>query len=139
MASVIFNSCIHDVARGLVDFDTDAFKVMLVTSAYVPDKDLHTKRSDVTSEVVGTGYSSGGLASSVTVSNVTSVDQVTVAFSSVAWASSTITARGAVIYKSRGGAASADELVAYVDFGSNVSSTAASFTVTFSTPLTFQN
>ena len=30
MASLIYNSCIDDMARGAIDFDTDSFKVMLV-------------------------------------------------------------------------------------------------------------
>jgi hypothetical protein len=46
------------------------------------------------------------------------------------WASSSITARAGVVYKSRGGAATADELVAFLDFVSDVTSTAATFTVT---------
>lgn len=139
MASLIYDSCVYDAARGVVDFDTDTFKVMLVTSTYTPNKKTHAKRSDVTNEVSGTGYSSGGSASTVTVTNVTASDNVTVAFGSVNWPTSTITARGAVIYKSRGGASSADELVAYVDFGADITSTADTFTVTFSTPITYQN
>lgn len=139
MASLIFDSCVDDAARGLVDFDTDTFKVMLVTSAYTPNKKTHTRRSDVTNEVVGTGYSSGGSASACTVTKDTANDKVTCAFAATAWASSTITAHAAVIYKSRGGASSADELVAYVDFGADITSTADTFTVTFLTPLTYQN
>ncbi len=46
------------------------------------------------------------------------------------WATSTITARYGVIYKSRGGASSADELLCQLDFLSNITSTAATFTVT---------
>jgi hypothetical protein len=140
MASLIYNSAIYDAARGLIDYDTDTFKVMLVTSSYTPDKDTHTRRSDVTNEVGNSGtYASGGSVSAVTVTNVTASDNVTIAFASVNWTSATITARAAVIYKSRGGASSADELVAYVDFGSNITSTADTFTVTFSSPITYQN
>ena len=60
MASLIFNSALRDEAIGSIDFDTDTFKVMLVTAAYVENKDTHTKRSDITNEVVGTGYTAGG-------------------------------------------------------------------------------
>ncbi len=139
MASLIFNSCVDDAARGAIDFDTDSFKAVLVTATYSPNKDTHTKRSDVTNEVTGTGYSSGGSATTATVTKDTANDKVTVAFSTITWTTSTITARAAVIYKSRGGASSADELVAYVDFGSNIVSVAGDFVVTFSTPLTYQN
>jgi len=138
MASLIYNSCIDDMARGAIDFDTDSFKVMLVTSTYTPNKDTHDKRDDVTNEVSGTGYTAGGVASVCTVTKDTANDKVTLSFAAVSWATATITARGAVYYKSRGGASSADELVAYVDFGGDVSSTGATFSLGSST-ITLQN
>ena len=138
MASLIFNSCIDDVARGNIDFDTNSFKAMLVTSTYTPNKDTHDKRDDVTNEVTGTGYTAGGVATVCTVTKDTATDRVTLSFAAVSWASSTITARGLVIYKSRGGASSADELVAYNDFGSDVSSSGGTFAVAAST-ITLQN
>lgn len=138
MASLIYNSAVDDMARGAIDFDTDTFKVMLVTSSYTPNKDTHDKRDDVTNEASGTGYTSGGVTSACTVTKDTANDKVTLQFASVSWASSTITARGAVIYKSRGGASSADELVAYNDFGADVSTTAGTFSIAAST-ITLQN
>ena len=138
MASLIYNSAVDDMARGAIDFDTDTFKVMLVTSSYAPDKDTHDKRNDVTNEVSGTGYTAGGVTSVCTVTKDTANDRVTLSFAAVSWASSTITARGAVIYKSRGGASSADELVAYNDFGSDVASASGTFTVGTSV-ITLQN
>jgi hypothetical protein len=104
MASLIYNSAIDELARGDIDFDTDTFKAMLVTSSYTPNKDTHEFRDDVTNEVSGTGYTAGGVASAVTVTKDTANDKVTIQFGAVSWASSTITARGCVYYKSRGGA-----------------------------------
>jgi hypothetical protein len=138
MASLIYNSCIDDLARNNIDFDTNSFKAMLVTSSYVPSKDADLKRSEVTNEVSGTGYTTGGVASVVTVTKDTANDKVTIQFGAVTWASSTITARGCVYYKSRGGASSADELVAYNDFGTDVSTSGGTFAVAVSV-LTLQN
>lgn len=138
MASLIYNSAIDDMARGAIDFDTDTFKVMLVTSSYTANKDTHDKRDDVTNEVSGTGYTAGGLTSACTVTKDTANDKVTLSLAAVSWPTSTITARGAVYYKSRGGASSADELVAYVDFGGDVTSTGATFSLGAST-ITLQN
>ncbi len=139
MASNIFNSALRDEAIGSIDYDTDTFYAMLVTSTYAPNKDTHTKRSDVTNEVTGTGYTAGGIAVTATVAAVdTANDRVVITFASHNWPTSTITARGEVIYKRRGGASSADELVYYNDFGSDVSSTAGTFTVASST-ITKQN
>lgn len=134
MASLIYNSAIRDEAIGSIDYDTDTFKVMLVTSSYVENKDTHTKRSDVTNEVVGTGYTAGGNAVTVTVSAVdTANDRVDITLGGATWPTSTVTARKAVYYKSRGGAAAADEIIAVVDFGADVSTTAGTFTLTAST------
>lgn len=139
MASHIFNSAVRDEAVGSVDYDTDTFFVMLVTSAYAENKDTHTKRSDVTNEVVGAGYTAGGQAVGVTVSAVdTANDRVVINFGAVTWPSSTITARKAVVYKRRGGAAAADELIFVNDFGADVISTNGTFTLPAST-ITKQN
>ncbi len=138
MASLIYNSCIDDLARNNIDFDTNTFKAMLVTSAYTPNKDTHDKRDDVTNEITGTGYTAGGATSAVTVTKDTVNDKVTIEFGAVSWTTSTLTARGCVYYKSRGGASSADELVAYNDFGSDVSSAGGTFSVAAST-ITLQN
>jgi len=139
MASLIYNSAIDELARGDIDFDSNTFKAMLVTSSYTPNKDTHDFRDDVTNEVAnGNGYTTGGATSTVTVTKDTANDKVTIQFGSVSWSTSTITARGCVYYKSRGGASSADELVAYNDFGSDVSSTGGTFAVAAST-ITLQN
>jgi len=138
MASLVYNSCIDDTARGNIDFDSNTFKAMLVTSSYTPNKDSHDKRDDVTNEATGTGYTAGGETSTVTVTKDNTNDKVTIQFGAVSWSSSTVTARGCVYYKSRGGASSADELVAYNDFGSDVSSSGGTFSVAAST-ITLQN
>lgn len=139
MASLIYNSYFDDLAKGSIDMDTDTFKCMLVTSSYTPDKDTHLKRSSVTNEITGTGYTAGGTAVTWTLTKDTTNDREDMTPSNPSWSTATITARGAVIYKSRGGASSADELVAYVDFGADITSTAATFSVTFSSPLRIQN
>jgi hypothetical protein len=138
MASLIYNSALDDAARALIDFDSDTFKVMLVTSAYTPDKDTHLKRSSVTNEVTGTGYTAGGAAATVTVTKDTTNDRVDISLGALSLPTSTITARGAVYYKSRGGASSADELVAYIDFGADIASTGGTFSLSAST-LRLQN
>ena len=139
MASVLFNKIIHATATGAVNFSTANFKVMLVTSAYAPDRDADNFRSDVTDEVSGTGYTAGGLAITATVAREDANDRTTVTFGEVEWPDVTITARAAVIYVSRGGASSADELVAYVDFGSDKTATAESFIFRPTSPLRMIN
>lgn len=129
MADVIYSSFKRDIMNGSIDLDTDTIKVMLVTSSYTVSAS-HTKRSDITNEVSGTGYTAGGSAiGSPTVTNVSTNGVFD--GSDVSWTTSTITARGAVLYKSRGGASSADELICYLDFGTDKVSTAGTFTISW--------
>lgn len=128
MASITFNSYLDDVFKGNI-ISTDTYYVMLCTSAYTPDQDTHTKRSDVTNEVTGTGYTAGGQAIVPVLTKNTTLNRLEFVFPQVTWPTSTITARKAVYYKRRGGAASADELVCVDDFVSDVATTAGTFTL----------
>ncbi|QBX38680.1 hypothetical protein E4M02_11195 [Brevundimonas sp. S30B] len=127
MASLIFNSFFDDLARGNINPSADTFKVMLVTSAYTENKDTHLKRSDVTNEVTGTGYTAGGPTTTVTITKDTTNDRLNVEIGAFSLSNTTLTARKAVIYKARGGAASADELVAVIDNGSDLVSSNGTF------------
>lgn len=139
MASVVYSEGLEALCRGAIDYDTDTFKVLLTTSGYTENKDTHDFRDDVTNELSGgSGYTSGGNTVTFSVTEDDANDRVEVSLGGTTWPASTITARKAVYYKSRGGAASADELVACIDFGSDVSTTAGTLTLTAST-LRFQN
>lgn len=138
MASLIFNRALELWAKGSIDFDTDTFKVMLTTSTYTENKDTHDFRDDITNEVTGTGYTAGGATVTVTVTLDTANDRVDISLGSATWSSSTITARKAVYYKARGGASSADEVIAVNDFGSDVVTSSGTFTLNAST-LRIQN
>lgn len=139
MATLVFNSCIADVAKGNIDFDTDTFYVM-VCNGFAASKSLHSKRSDVLNEIAASGnYTSGGSSTTVTVTKNDSLNTITVAFSNKIWTGVTTSFDSAVIYKHRGGAASADELVLYLDFGGTQSVSNGEITITFLTPLTFSN
>ena len=124
-----------NVVKGNIDLDTDTFKLMLTTSAYTPDIDAHDFRNDVTNEVTGTGYTAGGVTlSGVSVTYDAASNQVRISWTDPALTGATITARTAVIYKSRGGASSADELLAYCTEASDISSSAGTFTVDLPNP-----
>lgn len=86
-----------------------------------------------TDEVSGTGYSAGG----GTLTNVTPTTSGTTAFTDfddLTFSSSTITARGALIYNTTtGGGSGTTETVVVLDFGSDKSSSAGDFTIIFPT------
>lgn len=140
MATIIYNSFLDDVFKGNIDCDTDTFKVMATAVTYSENKDTHTKRSDITNEITGTGYTAGGNSvGALTVTKDTANDRNELTLPGTTWPSSTLSGvRKFVYYKSRGGAATADELVACIDNGSDVATTAATLTLNAST-LRYQN
>lgn len=135
---VIFNSFWADLFNNNINPATDTIKVMLV-NGYVPNKDTHRKRSDVTGEVTGAGYAAGGKTVGVTITEDDANDRIDMALDVVNWPSATISATGAVFYKSRGGAASADELVAAIDFGATITSTANTWSLDTPTTIRLAN
>jgi hypothetical protein len=86
-----------------------------------------------TNEVSGTGYSAGG----GTLTNVTPTTSGTTAltdFADLTFSSSTITARGALIYNTTtGGGTGTTDSIVVLDFGSDKSSSAGDFTIVFPT------
>lgn len=133
MASGIFNAFkakLFSLAN-TVDFDADTIKVALVTSTYVPDFDAHDFFNDVTNEVVGTGYTAGGQAlANKTVTQDNTGDKGVFDADDVTWANSTLTARGAILYKDTG-VAGTSPLIGYIDFGADKVSTGGPFTISW--------
>lgn len=132
MANIIYNSFKKNIMNGAIDLDTDTIKVALVTSSYTPNADTHEDMADVTGEVAnGNGYTTGGATlANKTVTADTTDDEGVFDANDVTWSTSTITARGAVVYKSTGTAAN-DLLICYFDFGADKSSSAGNFTITW--------
>lgn len=115
-----------------IDFNSDTIKVMLCTSSYTPNQDTHQYKSSVTNEVTGTGYAAGGATiSSPTLSYSGASNTLTLDGGDVSWPSSTITARYAVIYDSSPATDATRPLLAYVDFGVDVSSSGGTFSITW--------
>lgn len=132
-----YGTAIEKMAEGSIDLDTDTFKLMLTTVTYVPNQDTDAFRSTPEANEVGASgtYAAGGATlSGGTFAYDAGSNEYRIAWTSPAFTSATITARVAVIYKSRGGASSADELLAYCIESGNVTSTAGTFTVTLPSP-----
>lgn len=116
IAVKVFGQGMLKIATGSIDLDTDTFKFMQTTSTYVPNLDTHDFRDDVTNEITGSGYAQQTL-SGVTVTYDSASDQVRFDCNDITQSfSGSITWRNGVVYKSRGGAASADELLGYLDW-----------------------
>ena len=108
--------------KGDLDFDSVNLKLALYTSA--ADLGAATTAYTATGEASGTGYDATGKA----VTKGTPTQSGTTAYvdlTDVEWASSSITARGALLYVDGGIA------VAVLNFGSDKTSSNSTFTVTF--------
>jgi hypothetical protein len=124
VASVVYDSFLADVFSGAAN-TSHSYKALLTTSSYTEDRGAHSKRSSVTNEVSGTGYTAGGVAVTLTASLNTTTHKLTLTIGAATWSSSTITARTLVVYRARGGASSADELVCCVDNGTDLVSSSS--------------
>jgi hypothetical protein len=114
----------QQILLGEHDLDTDVIKIALYTSAATLS--AATTAYTTSDEVVGTGYTAGGntlAGATVSLTGTTAF----VDFSDTTWTTATITARGALIYNS----SKSDKAIAVLDFGSDKTSTAGSFTVQF--------
>jgi len=133
MPSKLYGNFLLKALNKEVDFDTDTIKVALVTSSYTPDQDAHDYLDDVVAyEVSGTGYSSGGASlASKTATYDSATNVIVLDAADTTWASSTITARYAVIYDASPSTNATRPLIGYVDFGSDQSSTNGNFTITW--------
>lgn len=103
----------------------DSFKIALYTSS--ASLGASTTAYTASNEVAnGNGYTTGGEA----LTEITPTSSGTTAyvdFGDVTWSSSTITARGALIYNS----SDSNKAVAVLDFGADKTSTNGDFTVQF--------
>lgn len=129
MADVVYNSFKKQLLNGGINFGTSNINVMLVTSSYTPNQDTDDFQDDVSDEVVGVGYVSGGTTlSGGTVTQDNTDNEAVYDANDVTWGTSTITARGAVLYKNTG-VGSTSPLIAYLDFGSDQTSSSGNFTI----------
>lgn len=109
------------VLIGQFDFVHDTFRAMLTTSGYVIDVnaiDTHQFRDDVTNEVIGSGYTTGGVGLvGVSCQYDTVSNEVRIDFNDPSWGpTANFTARNMIVYQVTG-AAGNDSLVMWVDFG----------------------
>ena len=141
MASALFNSfkgrILGDdsIVGTAVNLKSDTIKLSLHTSTWTPDIDADDHFDDVDNEVASSGTYTTGIAGGVTLTTSISTDDTddegVFDATDVSITSATITARYAIIRKDTG-TASTSPLVLYIDFGSNQTSTAGTFAITFS-------
>lgn len=115
---------------GRFDFSTHTIKALLTTALYVPGE-THEFRSDVTNEISGVGYTTGGetlTGLSWTYDAVN--DWMLLGADPVVWTDLSATFRRVVIYRWTGTNATSP-LLSWIDFGQNITKSEQDFPVTF--------
>lgn len=124
ITAAITNSYKQEILNG-IHGSADVFKIALFTSAATLS--ATTTAYAATNEVVGTGYTAGGMTlAGFTVSGSGSTAWLDFTTDPV-WNNASITARGALIYN----ASKSNKAVAVLDFGADKTSTDGPFTVQF--------
>lgn len=122
ITQALTNSYKQEILQG-IHLAADTYKIALFTSAATLSK--ATTAYGTSNEVVGAGYSAGGMALAGFAVSLDTDTAILDFGTDPVWAAATITARGALIYNS----SRADKAVAVLDFGSDIISTAGNFTV----------
>ncbi len=116
---------------GEMDFSSNTnqtFKIALFKSS--ADLGATTAAYVNTNEASGTGYTAGGETLTVSTRPTSTDTTAFLTFATASWSSSSITARGALIYRSSG---TGNNAVAVLDFGADKTTVNSTFTVTFPT------
>lgn len=121
ITTAICNSYKQEILKG-VHSSTDTYKIALYTSSATLN--ASTTAYSATNEVSGAGYDAGGKTLTGYVSGL-STGTAYITFDDPSWTSSTITARGCLIYNS----SKSNKAVACFDFGSDVISVSGTFTI----------
>jgi len=116
----------YNVLSGAEDFNSPSPYVYKI-ALYTANADLNsgTVAYTTTEEIIGTGYTAGGIVLTPTIGSDSADNVAYVSFSNVTWSPASFTCRGALIYNSTTGAA-----VAVLNFGSDKTAT-TSFTIQF--------
>lgn len=130
-----FSTALKGFINGDYSWDASTFKVALVTSSWTPNQDTPDFWNDIeTYECAATGnyvQIATGAGKDLTTSAATNTANVTfMDATDVSWTSSTITARYAVIVRWNSTDANS-EVIGWVDFGADQSSSSGTFTITW--------
>jgi hypothetical protein len=106
-------------------------KIALVSDSYTPNFDTHDFFNDLTNEVTGTNWASGGVALTGTEITLSS-GVLTFDATDVSVASTTLSSAMAGVYYTNVGSSATDQLILLTDFVNAVSTSAGTFGIQFS-------
>jgi hypothetical protein len=131
----VYGTAAEKIARATMDLDSNAFRIVLLTSSYTPNQGTHGLFSDISAAQVadGGGYSTHGKLITQTVNRSSLV--VTFDCDDQSWTASTITCKYAALVRdadANGALVAGDDLLAFCDLetGGSISTTSAALTIT---------
>lgn len=133
MASGIYGPFLRDAITNAKAFAlnaTDTIKYQVVADAYTPNFDTHDEEADITNEVTGTGYTTGGEALASPVFNLTvTTGYATFDAADVSLSGTTLSSvRGVVTFDDT---LAGDPLLHAVTFGADYSTSAGTLAITW--------
>lgn len=123
MANQTSNKIKYLIATGAINFSSNAFKIILMSSGFVFNKDTHHQYSNVLASELASGY--GYLQGTKALAGVAVTEDDTNDKCSVVWSNATWTASGGVIGPTSGAiiyddTEASDSVVGYIDFGGDI-------------------
>jgi len=120
MANQASNHLKYLLATKAIDFANDSFKIILMDSGFVFDKDAHEEYADVSAQELATGF--GYTQNNKVLANVVVTEDDTNDICSIVWDPVTWTASGGPIGPSPGAiifddTVANDPIVGFIDFG----------------------
>jgi hypothetical protein len=136
ITQTIVDSYKRGLLEGVFNFSsttTQVFKIALYTSSATLNE--NTTAYTTANESSGTGYTAGGQVLTISTYPTLSNSVAFISFATVTWSVTSITARGALIYKADG---VTNPAIAVLDFGEDKTTSSGNFVINF--PLAdFQN
>jgi len=123
MSSTIANKLKYALFTKQIDFANDTFKVILMKTGFVFDRDTHHGYADISANELanGNGYTTGGYTlTGVTVTENDTTDKTEVTWNNPSWTASGGSigpSPGACLFDDTPTTPQADPVVGYIDFG----------------------
>lgn len=129
VSSKLYGLSFESLVEGKINYLGHRVKAMLCTSSYAPNQNTHKFKNQVTNEVVGTGYTAGGVElAGKTVTYTAGTKTLVLDAADTQWPDSSLTGRYLVLYDDDAATDATKPLIGYVDFGADVSTTSGVFT-----------
>jgi len=125
MATDISNKVTFLLAKKVIDFSADSFKIILMASGFVFNRDTHEGYADVSASELptGNGYTvNTKVLAGVAVNEDDTDDRTEITWSNVTWAASGGAigpTPGAIVFDDTVTTRTADPIIGYIDFGGN--------------------